>query len=371
MKHLNLLIKPSSSNCNISCKYCFYSDVAKNREYQNLGFMSYETIEKLVIDAFEMKPENITFSFQGGEPTLVGIDFYKKFHEFVKKYKNENTGINFSMQTNGILINKNWMELFKNYNYLLGVSLDGNKDVHNTFRYNHKGIGTFTEVIKSIKLLQKNNINFNILCVVNKKTVENIEEIYNFFKTSRFKYLQFIPCLDKLSGEKNEEFSLTESMYGEFLDNLFNLWYSDFKQNKYISIRYFDNLLSILLNNPPESCDMLGHCSVNTVIEGDGSVYPCDFYVLDKFKLGELKDNTLESLITSKKAMEFIKSSLFVDVKCRNCTYFFLCRSGCRRHKDFENKTYQNRFCMSFKSFFSKNMTKLVEVKEWIRKKNS
>ncbi|MEG0069974.1 MAG: anaerobic sulfatase maturase [Cetobacterium sp.] len=360
MKHINFLIKPSSSLCNISCDYCFYSDVAFNRAHPSFGFMSIETLEKLVKEAFFTAKNSITFSFQGGEPTLMGVEFYKKFHNFVKKYNTNNIFVNFAIQTNGILLNKEWADLFKEEKYLVGISLDGNKETHNFFRKDKLGNGTFSQTLKNIKLLQKNNIDFNILFVVNKKTVENLKDIYLFFKNSKFKYLQFIPCLDKLDNSTGD-YSLTEQEYGFFLDELFKLWNNDLKNKKYTSIRFFDNLLAIILNNQVESCDMNGHCSVNTVVESNGNIYPCDFYVLDEFLLGNIHSTPLKDILTSQKAFDFVKSSLKFDSECKTCNYFNLCKSGCRRHKNFQDGTYKNRFCNSFKYFYSKNIKELFQ----------
>ena len=361
MNHINLLIKPSSSFCNINCDYCFYHDVASNRSNPSFGFMTLETLELLVKESFLTAKNSITFSFQGGEPTLIGINFYKKFHDFIKIYNINNIQVNFAMQTNGTLLNKEWIKLFKENNYLIGVSLDGYKEIHNFFRKDKIGNGTFSETFKNIKMLQKNSVNFNILCVVNKKTVENIKDIYLFFKNSKFKYLQFIPCLDKLD-HSTEEYSLTDIDYGYFLDELFNFWYSDFKNKKYTSVRFFDNLFSIILNNHAESCDMNGHCSVNTVVESNGNIYPCDFYVLDELLLGNIHNTSLKELLTSEKAFNFVKSSFKVDEDCKTCNYFTLCKSGCRRHKNFQDGTYKNRFCNSFKYFYSKNIHKIYEI---------
>ncbi|MEG2346181.1 MAG: anaerobic sulfatase maturase [Cetobacterium somerae] len=361
MKHINLLIKPSSSLCNINCDYCFYSDVAFNRAHPSFGFMNIETLEKLVKESFFTAKTSITFSFQGGEPTLIGIEFYKAFHSFIKKYNTNNISVNFAIQTNGILLNKEWANLFKQEKYLVGISLDGHKEIHNFFRKDKLGTGTFSQTFKNIKLLQKNNIDFNILCVVNKKTVENLKDIYLFFRNSKFKYLQFIPCLDKLDNSTGD-YSLTEQEYGFFLDELFNLWSNDLKNKKYTSIRFFDNLLAIILNNQAESCDMNGHCSVNTVVESNGNIYPCDFYVLDDLLLGNIHSTSLKEILTSEKAYNFVKSSLKFDSECKTCNYFNLCKSGCRRHKNFQDGTYKNRFCNSFKYFYSKNIKQLLEI---------
>ncbi len=364
MKYLNLLIKPSSSLCNIKCDYCFYNDIETNRSHGNFGLMTSDTMEKLLQEVFSLVTDSITFTFQGGEPTLIGVNFYKIFHKLVKKYNRNNITTHFSIQTNGTKLDDSWVELFLSHNYLVGISLDGTKEVHNFFRKDKLGNGTFNKIFRNIKLLEKNKINFNILSVVNKKTVEEAENIYNFFKESNFKYLQFIPCLDNLNNSKGN-YSLEGNDYGRFLDIIFNLWYKDLVKNNYISIRYFENLVSLILGRRPESCDMNGFCSITPVVESNGNIYPCDFYTLDEFLLGNILTAPFEEILKSEKSYNFIKSSVLENPKCKECNFFTLCRSGCRRHKDFINGNYENRFCTSYEYFFSRNINKLIEISKY------
>lgn len=372
MKNLNLLIKPASSSCNLRCKYCFYYDVADNREVKNFGIMNDETLENMVKRVFEDVEYSANFAFQGGEPTVAGIEYFKKFHEFVEKYNVNKIQVNFSLQTNGTLLDKKWMELFKKYNYLIGVSLDGNKNIHDTFRVDANGEGTFSRVLKATKMLTKAGVEFNILCVVNKLIAQNGKLIYNFFKNNGFRYYQFIPCLDAFNCSKEEDYTLTAEDYGKFLDETFNLWADDILSGKRISIRHFDNYTKIILGEAPEACDMVGHCNMNAVLESDGSMYPCDFYVLDEYKVGNVNESSFVELFTSEKEQEFLNSSLKVNDKCKTCDYFKICRGGCRRHKDLmEDGTYENRFCQSYKYFFEKNIDRMVEVARYILKVRS
>ncbi|WP_300331665.1 anaerobic sulfatase maturase [Fusobacterium sp.] len=367
MRNINLLIKPASSSCNLRCKYCFYFDVSNNREVKNYGIMNDETLENLVRRVYEEVTETVNFAFQGGEPTIAGLEYFKKFHKFVEKYNTKNITTNFALQTNGTLLDKKWAELFKKYNYLIGISLDGNKEIHNHFRVDAKGEGTFNDVFKATKLLKKYEVEFNILCVVNKLTAQNGKLIYNFFRKSGFRYYQFIPCLDSLSDAKNEDYSLTAEDFGIFLDETFNLWYEDIVNNRRISVRHFDNYIKILLGGQPEACDMVGHCNMNVIVESDGSAYPCDFYVLDELKIGNLNDNGIEEMLSSEKERQFLSSSLAVQDKCRICKYFKICRGGCRRHKEMNDGVYENRFCESYKYFFDRNIDKMLHVAEIVR----
>lgn len=369
MKNLNLLIKPASSSCNLRCRYCFYYDVADNREVKNYGIMNDDTLENMVKKVFEDVEYSANFAFQGGEPTMAGLEFFEKFHKFVEKYNTKKIIVNFSLQTNGTLLNKKWLELFKKHNYLIGLSLDGNKDMHDTFRIDAKGEGTFSRVLKAAKMMKKADVEFNILCVVNKLIAQNGKLVYNFFKNNGFRYYQFIPCLDSLSCSEEKDYTLTAEDYGKFLDETFNLWYEDMMSGKRISVRHFDNYTKILLGEEPEACDMVGHCNMNAVLESDGSMYPCDFYVLDEFKVGNINESSFEELFKSEAEMRFLRTSLAVDEKCKVCRYFKICRGGCRRHKELTAEgNYENRFCESYKYFFEKNIDKMVKTAEYVMK---
>ena len=369
MKNLNLLIKPASSSCNLRCRYCFYYDVADNREVKNYGIMNNDTLENMVKKVFDDVEYSANFAFQGGEPTMAGIEFFEKFHKLVEKYNTKKIIVNFSLQTNGTLLNKKWLELFKKHNYLIGLSLDGNKEMHDTFRIDAKGEGTFSRVLKAAKMMRKAEVEFNILCVVNKLIAQNGKLVYNFFRNNGFRYYQFIPCLDSLSCSEEKDYTLTAEDYGKFLDETFNLWYEDIMSDKRISVRHFDNYTKIILGEEPEACDMVGHCNMNAVLESDGSMYPCDFYVLDEFKVGNINESTFEELFKSEAEMRFLRTSLVVDEKCKVCRYFKICRGGCRRHKELTAEgNYENRFCESYKYFFEKNIDKMVKVAEYVMK---
>lgn len=369
MKNLNLLIKPASSSCNLRCRYCFYYDVADNREVKNYGIMNDDTLENMVKKVFDDVEYSANFAFQGGEPTMAGIEFFEKFHKFVEKYNTKKIIVNFSLQTNGTLLNKKWLELFKKHNYLIGLSLDGNKEMHDTFRIDAKGEGTFSRVLKAAKMMKKAEVEFNILCVVNKLIAQNGKLVYNFFRNNGFRYYQFIPCLDSLSCSEEKDYTLTAEDYGKFLDETFNLWYEDMMLGKRISVRHFDNYTKILLGEEPEACDMVGHCNMNAVLESDGSMYPCDFYVLDEFKVGNINESSFEELFKSEAEMRFLRTSLAVDEKCKVCRYFKICRGGCRRHKELTAEgNYENRFCESYKYFFERNIDKMIKTAEYVMK---
>jgi uncharacterized protein len=366
METLNVLIKPSSSLCNLSCRYCFYHSLAeKNREKFSFGFMSEQTLENLVSRAFAETKRIVSFAFQGGEPTLCGLGFYEKLIGLVKKYNTEKISVAYAIQTNGILIDEKWARFLHDNNFLVGISLDGPKEIHDPNRVYSNGKGSFNDVMKAIEIMKKYDVQFNILTVVTSGVARHIEKIYRFFKSQGFSYLQFIPCLEPLGevSEKNK-YSLSPERYRDFLIKLFDLYYRDFIDNSYTSIRYFDNLVGMLLGNRPESCDMNGICSVQFVVEGDGGVYPCDFYCTDEWRLVNINDSSYEELAATDTAQKFIDISKFHSPECTSCKYYPLCRGGCRRTREpiIEGVPQEQFFCYSFREFFKTALPALEDM---------
>lgn len=370
-RNLSLMIKPSSSKCNLNCKYCFYNSIADEREIKDYGFMKEEVLEQIIKKAILYCGDgNCTIGFQGGEPTLIGLDFYKKLVELVKKY-NKNTNISYFLQTNGILINDEWAEFLKQNNFLVGISLDGNKEVHNINRIDYLHRETFSKVIRATEILKKHNVDFNVLVVVTPALSKKIDSCYNFFKKKNFRYLQFIPCLEPLKSKRSKNaYSLSSSEYKNFLNRLFDLWYNDVINNEFMSIRFFDNILGAFLGYSYESCDMNGICSCQNIIESNGSVYPCDFYTYEELSIGNIMYENFEDIHNKEKTISFIKSSVNKSIKCRGCKYRNLCRGGCRRHRENQNDDL-NYLCSAYYEFFNKTEKRFYDIATKIYAKNN
>ncbi|QTQ17108.1 anaerobic sulfatase maturase [Treponema parvum] len=359
-KHRVLLIKPASCNCNMVCKYCFYIDESENRNSANYGIMTKETAHKIIDRAVEENDE-ITFSFQGGEPTCAGFSFFEDFVSYCFSKKKDKT-IHFALQTNGFIVDRKWAEFFKKNNFLIGLSMDGNKKTHDIYRHDKAGNGTFKNVFKASQILKAFEVDFNILITVTRDIAKNIKEIYEFFKRNGYRYQQYIACLDPIAeGHGGRDYSLTPEIYGKFLIDLFELYFKDWRRRDFVSIRYFDNLVIRLAGGQCESCGMLGFCPSNYVLEADGSVFPCDFYVLDGFCLGNLTRDTFETIDLKRKEIRFTEKSCVVDEACKTCRYFPLCRGGCRRDReDFKTgKLGRSYLCEAYKIFFEKEADKL------------
>lgn len=365
MPSMSLLIKPASSLCNLRCKYCFYHSIAENRMTESYGIMDDETLELLVKKTLNFSDHSCSFAFQGGEPTLAGLDFFRKLIKLEKKYNRKNIAITNSIQTNGIVIDDEWARFLAENKFLVGLSLDGPKNIHDTNRCDHNGKDTFNNVMNTVNLFKKYDIEYNILFVVDALVARHVNKVYNFYKKNDFRFLQFIPCLDPLGEEPGKyPHSLTPERFTYFLKNLFDKWYEDFMNNNYISIRYFDNLVGMIMGYPPEACGMSGVCNCQFVVESDGGVYPCDFYVIDRYYLGNLKDKGFEELKYSEPGKRFIEESKHVDPACKECEYFQICRGGCRRTREpFVNgKPVLNYFCPSYKDFFNYSIERLQKV---------
>jgi len=365
MPALSILIKPASSLCDLRCKYCFYADVTDHREVKSYGIMEEGTADALIKRAFDYADPAVTFAFQGGEPTLAGLAYFQYFITKATDLNTNNIQVNYALQTNGMSITDEMAAFFAKHKFLLGVSLDGPKDIHDMNRVGPGSKGSYKSVKKAIKILEKHKVDFNILTVVNKAVAKHPQKVYQYLTKEGYNYLQFIPCLDDLGEDYGSSpYALVPGDYSHFLCKLFDLWYKDFRSGKRISIRMFDNILQILLGMPPESCDMMGVCSANLVVEADGSAYPCDFYVLDEWKLGMVQDSPLKDLIISEQAQRFVKLSLPRHEKCQACDYLPICRSGCRRHKtqDSQGEPGLNYFCPAYKDFYAYTLDRFKEV---------
>lgn len=351
MPPISLLIKPASGACQYRCRYCFYADVMNNREISNYGNMTSDTLETLVKRAMNYAEGSVSFAFQGGEPTLAGLDFYKELIRLEKKY-NRGLQVFNSIQTNGGLINDEWAKFLSENHFLVGLSLDGTREFHNKYRKNAMGEGTYERTLETAELFEKHCVEFNILCVVNDDIASHPTETYEAIR--RFRFLQFIPCIDDFDSEERM-FSPSAENYGNFLIETFKLYLRDIQKGEYVSVRSFDNYVQMLKGRRPESCSMTGRCTCYFVIEGNGDVYPCDFYVLDKWKLGNIRENDFRTMLKSEKAKDFVSSSVYMHPDCRTCRHYSLCRGGCRRDRepfDDQNRPGKSRYCESYKMFF-------------------
>lgn len=362
MKSVTFLIKPASSLCDMRCRYCFYHDISDIRAVKNMGIMAEDTAQALIRAAFAaVEPGGfVQFTFQGGEPTLAGLDFFRRFLELERQYLTKGITVGHAIQTNGMCLNEAWAAFLKENRFLTGISVDGNQRIHDTYRVNAAGEGTWERVTETLALLDEYGVETHILCVVTALAAKNPQRVYASLRKLGNHPMQFIPCLDPMEAKRGSEmYSLKPENYGKFLCGLFDCWYRDWKAGNYISIRTFDDYLRILMGSAPSTCAAAGACGSYLVVEGDGSLYPCDFYVLDEWKIGNIRQMGAEEALRSPVARRFLRSGAMRPAACRGCPYLPLCRGGCRR--DWTD-AQSNYYCTSFKTFFSYGLPRLQEM---------
>ncbi len=335
--------------CNMRCKYCFYADVSDFREIRSFGLMSPETARNIIEKAlaFADRGEPVSFAFQGGEPLIAGIEYFKNFIDFVKEKNTRGNPVYYGIQTNGTLVTDEWAEFFKANKFLVGLSLDGD-EAGNRFRVSGEKSSAFYKVLQTAETFKRYGVDFNILTVLTGYCAENGERIYRFFKNKGFRYIQFIPCLRPFGEKSESELYMTEKQYGDFLVRLFKLYADDYAKGNYVSIRQFDNWVQMYLGRRPEQCGMMGCCSFQFVAEGNGNIYPCDFYCTDEWLLGNINEMSFSDFVNGEKMRSFIEESMDVPEKCKKCRFYPLCRGGgCKRSR------LDRDYCKSYKRFFS------------------
>lgn len=370
MPPISVLIKPASNICNMSCDYCFYCDETKKREKASYGFMSEQTLKNVIRKTLLHADNMISYVYQGGEPTLCGVDFFRKVIKYQKQYNKKNIHIHNALQTNGYALNEEWCLFLKENNFLVGLSVDGTEFTHDAMRHAKTGGGTFHRILESAKLMDKHHVDYNILTVVTPLVAENISDIYSFYKKNGWPYQQYIVCLDPLEEERGrQKFSLTPEKYGAFLIKLFELWYEDYKNGVQPYIRQFENYVGLAAGIIAESCDQRGICGIQNVIEADGSVYPCDFYVLDPYYLGNLNENQMIQINEKRKEIGFIERSLNIELACKECSYYGICRGGCQRCRDYdmEKAAFSNYYCNAYRMFFDACYKRIEEIAKQIK----
>ncbi|MCX6594056.1 MAG: anaerobic sulfatase maturase [Acidobacteria bacterium] len=315
----SLLIKPASAVCNLDCSYCFYLDRDAD-PYKDLPArrMTDETLERLVDTYLFYSYPQSTFAFQGGEPTLAGLPFFEKLIRLQQQYGRNGHSVSNALQTNAVLLDDNWAQFFRQYNWLLGVSLDGPEGINDLHRYNRAGHGTWKRVMQSIECLKKNGVEFNILCVLNAANVEHPREIYKFYKSIGIDNIQYIPLAEFNPDGSRMPFTITPEQYGRFLCETFDLWWPDRKK---IRIRFFDNIAEALAGQKPGSCTMHETCDSYCVVEYNGDVYPCDFFVEGGWKLGNIEIDSWTDIARRSRRYGFAHKKTLAHPDCQVCDY--------------------------------------------------
>lgn len=362
MQPFTLLIKPSGSNCNIDCRYCFYKDRAPEFG-SGKQRMSIEVLTRLVKDYMKLNFPVVGFAWQGGEPTLMGIDFFQEAVELQKNYGSTGQQVSNTLQTNGILLDDKWCTFFHENKFLLGISIDGPKEFHDQYRLDHSASGTFDRVIKGIQNCKKHQVEFSALVLLNNKNIEHPQTLFNFLIENELTYLQFIPCVET-DPATNEiaDFSITPKQYGDFLCTLFDLWY-EYGPEK-MNIREFDSLITYYVMGKHTICAYSKQCAGFVVIEHSGDAFCCEFFVEPKWRLGNIMETPLDKLAASSIKRSFARNKQNLCNKCLLCSHLDICRGGCMKDRNrlTTDNTGQNYFCESYKQFFDHTVPRFIQL---------
>jgi uncharacterized protein len=366
-KNFRVMLKTTGAKCNLACQYCFYLN--KESLYPSGTFkISDELLEEYTKQYMESQstPE-VSFDWQGGEPSLLGIDFYRKAVKSQKKYaKVAQKGVN-SFQTNGLLLDAEWCKFFKENNFLVGLSLDGPQELHDKYRFDKGKNPTHSGVESALKLLQDYGVDYNILCCVSNSNVEYPLEVYSYFRSMGVEKIQFIPVVNKsqIPGEVTPE-SITGKQYGDFLISVFDEWYR--RDVGSIFIFLFEHFAARLVGRHPGLCVFETTCGLELALEHTGDLYSCDHYVSPDYLLGNIFTTNIADLVYTKQQYDFALEKAELPTKCLECDVRFICNGGCPKnritlHNNEENKL--NYLCEGYYSFFNHSkepLRKLLNV---------
>lgn len=349
----SILVKPAGPDCNMRCRYCFYLGKEDLFTASGMHRMSEEVLEAMIRSALSGPERQINFGWQGGEPSLMRLPFYRRAVEFQKKYGRAHM-IGNGFQTNGLLIDEEWADFFRENKFLVGLSLDGPKHIHDQYRVRPNGKGTWDRVMKSARLLLEKEVQVNALVVLNDYSVRFPAEIYRFHRDLGLRFMQFIPCVETVPGDAGKlmPFSVPPDEFGFALKTLFELWMDDFQNGRpTTSIRFFDSLFHRYVGMEAPECTLLEECGIYVVVEHNGCIYSCDFFVDPQWKLGNVLQDDILNALNSPKQKEFGKKKSHFAPVCRECDWLYLCRGGCPKDR-IEGLQHANYLCPGYKLFF-------------------
>ena len=375
MRHatpFNIMTKPIGPRCNIDCEYCYYLEKEKLFPSEKKFKMAPEVLEAYVhqtIEAsLEAKMPEIQFAWQGGEPTMLGVDYFRQIVALQKKYTPKDIPVTNAFQTNGILLDDNWGHFLKDNEFLVGISIDGPKKVHDRYRLDRAGRPTFDSVMRGLEVLQRHEIEHNALTVVQRANGGKGKEVYKFLKGLGIEYIQFIPIAERSSGDTLASapqvdmdpgntvtsWSVSPRAYGKFLCDVFDTWFK--RDIGEVFVQFFDVQLGLWMGRGSSLCIFAETCGMGLALEHDGSLYSCDHYVYPEYRLGNVMEIPLREMLWTDRQQEFGRDKATkLTGQCKTCTFRFACNGGCPKHRFAAAKDGEkghNYFCESYTMFF-------------------
>ena len=358
------MVKPAGPDCNLRCNYCFYRQKAGMFDGKTHR-MSDEVLETLIRDA--MRLGVCTFSWQGGEPAIMGLDFLKKVVQFEMKYGAPGTSVANALQTNGTLLDREWARFLAEYKFLVGLSIDGPAKLHDAHRKDRQGKPTHRRVMDAAKLLRDFEVEFNVLALINDANVTQPDAVYDFLIENEVYFMQFVPCIEPGGKGMPAPFSITPEDFGKFLVRTFDRYVEDFPD---VSIRDFDDLLLRAVGRTPGTCTVSERCASYVVVEHNGDAFACDFFVTAKWRLGNIMETSLQEIVESEQLERFAAGKSELGKACKSCAYLDRCYGGCQKHRTVlgGKLTDPSYFCKAYKMLFEHAEPIVPELVDRLRK---
>ena len=370
------MAKPTGSQCNLSCDYCFF--LKKKYLYPNSNFRMQKCVmERYIRQTIQgHKVPNVTIAWQGGEPTLMGLPFFEHANRVIQKVKRPGMQVEQTFQTNGVLIDERWCRFFQDKNVLVGLSIDGPRHMHDAYRKDRAGHSVFDRVINAVHLMQQYDVQFNVLCTVNAVNSQQPLEVYRFFRDElKTPYLQFIPIVERDNDTGNQQGtqvtsrSVESKQFGRFLIEIFDEWIK--RDVGGMFVQFFDGVLASYVRGYSSLCVLSPRCGEGVALEHNGDLYCCDHYVEPDYYLGNITRNSISSLVSSS------KQAAFGDVKwqklptvCRSCEFLFTCYGECPKNRIIrapDGEEGLNYLCEGLKSFFVHTKIQMQAMAELLR----
>ncbi len=401
-RRFHVMAKPSGSSCNLSCKYCFYLSKELLPGGPGKGAMRDDTLERFIRQYIESNtgPE-VVFSWQGGEPTLRGLGFFKRVVCLQKRYAKPRQPVQNDLQTNGILLDQEWADFLKENHFLVGLSIDGPRELHDRYRVNKGGAPTFDKVMGAADLLRKTGVRFNTLTCVHRFNADRPLDVYRFLRGElESTYIQFIPIVQIRGFETTAphtweaarlpvvgspeskpdhpdsvvtDWSVDPDRYGYFLSRVFDEWKRrDFGK---VLVNHIETLVAQHLGLPSQICVYHEFCGKGVALEHDGSIYSCDHYVYPEYRLGNVNETLLSDMVFSERQIKFgYAKSQRLPRYCRECEFLSDCWGECPENRLLRTPDGElglNYLCRGLKKFFKHALPDIERIAATIRDQNS
>ncbi len=368
-KPFSLLVKPASADCNLRCAYCFYLEKAGLYPETKVHRMDDATLERMVAAYMATPQPTYAFGWQGGEPTLMGTDFFRRVTDLQQRHGRSGASVANGVQTNATLIDDPMAAHFARFSFLLGVSLDGPPALHDRFRLTQAGGGSHAAVWRGIETLRRHQVEFNILTLVSQANVNHPRDVYRYLREQDFLYHQYIPCVEADADGTPLPFAIDGEAWGDFLCAIFDEWMHG--DTRRVSIRLFDSILAVLVNNVRNVCHFGRDCRQYFVVEHNGDVYPCDFFVEKPLRLGNINVDEWDALGRSELYREFGRMKAQWHPACAQCPWLDICAGDCLKHRllgPARDPRALSRLCIGWRRFYAHALPGLRKLASEIRR---